>query len=34
MVFCFAHTVVFCVYNVFGGWRVMSTDKGGGGGGS
>ena len=31
MVFCFAHMVLFCVYNVFGGWRVMSTCKGGGG---
>ena len=30
MVFCFAHMVLFCVYNVFGGWRVMSTSKGGG----
>ena len=32
MVFCFAHMVLFCVYNVFGGGRFMSTCKGGGGG--
>ena len=31
VVFCFAHMVLFCVYNVFGGCRVMSTCKGGGG---
>ena len=31
MVFCFAHMVLFCVYNVFGGCGVMSTCKGGGG---
>ena len=30
VVFCFAHMVLFCVYNVFGGCRVMSTCKGGG----
>ena len=30
MVFCFAHMVLFCVYNLFWGWRVMSTCKGGG----
>ena len=29
MVFCFAHMVLFCVYNVFGGCRVMSKCKGG-----
>ena len=29
MVSCFAHMVLFCVYNVFAGWRVMSTCKGG-----
>ena len=28
MVFCFAHMVLFCVYNVFGGCRVMSKCKG------
>ena len=30
VVFCFAHMVLFCVYNVFLGWRVMSSRKGGG----
>ena len=30
VVFCFAHMVLFCVYNVFGGCRVMSKCKGGG----
>ena len=29
MVFYFAHMVLFCVYNLFVGWRVMSTGKGG-----
>ena len=28
LVFCFAHMVLFCVYNVFGGCRVMSKCKG------
>ena len=32
MVYCFAHMVLFCVYNVFGGGRVMSTCREGGGG--
>ena len=30
LVLCFAHMVLLCVYNVFGGCRVMSTCKGGG----
>ena len=30
VVFYFAHMVLFCVYNVFGGCRVMSKCKGGG----
>ena len=30
MVFCFAHKVLFCVCTAFGGWRVMSTCRGGG----
>ena len=30
VVFYFAHVVLFCVYNVFVGWRVMSSCKGGG----
>ena len=29
VVFSFAHMVLFCVYNVFVGWRVISSCKGG-----
>ena len=31
VVLCFAHMVLFCVYNVIVGGRVMSSCKGGGG---